>query len=498
MKVVFLILVILISYMGFKLHIPPIPLLTLYGFIVFLPVIFIIVKKNMVNALLAWFFFVLFRYGLWKYGVGKIALPLLPDISIDRIIWIALFFTFLTGIALNQLKLDVKITRIEITMFILCLYILGSMIVAGTFYKKGQGLFLNTFLQTFFFPFSIFIFAKNIINDEQKIKKVLMFFSIMGFYLGFTGICEYLNWNFLVFPKYIIDPLVGVHYGKARGPLLDAGVNGVLLGECLFITIYLLIHSSSTKMKIFHIITIIFILTALIFTFNRSSWIGVSFASLILFTFYPKSRKFIIAGLLILGILTILLQTGVLKTGKEITSLKTFHHRLVHYAAALRMFADKPFFGFGYNNAKKFQAKYFKRIEGIPYKYGKGSERYITIHNVFLTMVVELGLIGFSLFIFILFFILRISIKLYQQIPSELTAYKGLVIIFWAIFIVFFVKIQFSEIRFFMLPTALVFGMAGIIDGLYQRVLLKSEVDIKTKKKLFNSIDLTDQIIITR
>ena len=74
MKTIFLAIIILLSYWGFSNNIPPIALLSLYGVLVIVPVVLIMVKKNMLYTLMAWFFFVLFKNGLWGYKSGKIAL----------------------------------------------------------------------------------------------------------------------------------------------------------------------------------------------------------------------------------------------------------------------------------------------------------------------------------------------------------------------------------------------------------------------------------------
>ena len=52
----------------------------------------------------------------------------------------------------------------------------------------------------------------------------------MGFYLGLTGIFEYLQLKQFVFPSYIMNPWIGVHWGRARGPFMNSGINGAVTG----------------------------------------------------------------------------------------------------------------------------------------------------------------------------------------------------------------------------------------------------------------------------
>ena len=36
----------------------------------------------------------------------------------------------------------------------------------------------------------------------------------------------------LVFPRYIVDPSVGLHFGRARGPFVEAAANGLAMCIC--------------------------------------------------------------------------------------------------------------------------------------------------------------------------------------------------------------------------------------------------------------------------
>ena len=51
--------------------------------------------------------------------------------------------------------------------------------------------------------------------------------NLFGVYLGFTAVCEIAQLWSLVFPKYIADPKIGLHFGRARGPM----VHGVSFGH---------------------------------------------------------------------------------------------------------------------------------------------------------------------------------------------------------------------------------------------------------------------------
>ncbi len=52
----------------------------------------------------------------------------------------------------------------------------------------------------------------------------------LGVYLGVTGVLEITGQWWAVFPAHIADPNVGLHFGRARGPMVHAVSFGLYLG----------------------------------------------------------------------------------------------------------------------------------------------------------------------------------------------------------------------------------------------------------------------------
>ena len=55
---------------------------------------------------------------------------------------------------------------------------------------------------------------------------------VLGGYLGLTTLFEMAGPHALVWPRYIIDPSYGIHFGRGRGPFADAVANGFGLYVC--------------------------------------------------------------------------------------------------------------------------------------------------------------------------------------------------------------------------------------------------------------------------
>ena len=465
----------------------PYILLILYGFLAVLPVVFIIVKRNLVAGFMLWFLAVLLK------DFGKIPLTMLPDLSPERVICFVLLVIVVSEIAMKQRKLVGDNTRIEVAMFLFCMYILLSKFLVGNIFMQQQGIVLSGFLSGFAIPFLMYFLAKQVFDDEQKIKKIFTFFVLIGFYLGITGIFEHYHINSLVFPKYIMNPFRGIHWGRARGPFLHGGINGMVIGMLFYIAVYLIVQTNKKYKKYFFSTSIVLMLITLVFTFTRAPWIALIVSVILIPIFYPQMRKiFVVSSLVFIMLVFTQFSWKQIKEGADSKSgrltgdvstldrvaerfaaVGPIYSRIHMYAAAGKMFLEAPMMGRGFGTFKKGEVdpKYFMTIPGIPYsEYGLGS------HSTWLTMLVELGLIGAAIYIFILFNIVLISVQLYYCLPRDGFVGKGLVVVFWGVFIVVAINSITREIRTAYFANSLLFFLAGIIAGLNQKYVHSKEI----------------------
>lgn len=478
MKAILVVTIIMIGAIGVSIKIPIVVLLWFCGIVAVSPWIIILLKEDLTNGLLIWILLVLF-----SVAIGKITLPMLPDISLYRIMWILLVLAFLVQIAFREIDF-LPITKIEIMMILFCIICLISMIKAGTIFtrEREQGLVLHSFLNGYAIPFSIFLFAKHIVNNTQRIKKLFQFLLIIGIYLALTGIFEHFRITTLVFPRYIMNPNAGIHWGRARGPFVQAAVNGTVLGMILVLSIYLVLYKQRKLSRFFYGIPIVLMPITIFFTYTRACWLGLILSILLIPLFYPRVRKFFLLGLFLIVTIAIFNWSNVMsedRTVGGISAMNPVYARANLFGVSLRMFLDRPIFGFGYKTFNRVSPEYFYEISGIPLR-GRG----VASHNTLLTTLVELGIVGFIPLLLIFFYIFRHSIRLYHRLPSNPFLGKGLVAIFWGMSIVFMINIQFIEMRFFLIPNSLFFLLAGIIVGLNQRTLLRKACNDQENKSL--------------
>jgi O-antigen ligase len=90
--------------------------------------------------------------------------------------------------------------------------------------------------------------------------------------------------------------------------------------------------------------------------------------------------------------------------------------RVYRWVAAKRMVADRPFMGVGSGNFYEFYKKYTVTEFAT---YISDNEERSTVHNYFLLILVEQGLIGLGIFALLTYFIFCDGNRLYQQSDGQ-------------------------------------------------------------------------------
>ncbi len=111
---------------------------------------------------------------------------------------------------------------------------------------------------------------------------------ILGTYLSVTAIFEVLKLWGLVFPKFISNPALGIHFGRARGPMLQSVRLGICLNLFLIaLWIWPLFHKPGTRWP-WMVAAMLspLALAAILATYTRSVWMGCGLIITILLGHY--------------------------------------------------------------------------------------------------------------------------------------------------------------------------------------------------------------------
>ena len=339
------------------------------------------------------------------------------------------------------------------------LWAIGSGIAAHTITDQDSLFFIVDRLVV---PFLLFSLAPYAFREARDRTILLGAFVALGAYVGLTTLFETVGPHALVFPKFILDPSVGFHlrFGeRARGPFLEAGVNGIGLYAC---AVAAAIGAYTFRQRWARIVAMLVVglcAVGILFTLTRAVWLAAVVATVVTMLLVRELRRWFVpamvgAALLIGTALLVVPGMQDMVSVRESSERSVWERRDVD-AAALTMVAERPLLGFGLNTFSEKNAEYYPLLDDIP----QVAERRIGIHNVFLLFATELGLVGLTLFLASL--AAAVGTALTTRGPPELRPWRiGLI----AITIFWLVEANFAPLGH-VFPDMIIWLWAGVVLG---------------------------------
>jgi putative inorganic carbon (hco3(-)) transporter len=308
-------------------------------------------------------------------------------------------------------------------------------------------------------PFALYVVAPVVFRTAKDRDILLGSLVAVGAYLGVTALFETIGLKSLVFPRYILDEGVGIHFDRARGPFTEAAANGLAMYGCGVAATIAAYRWRGQRRTMIAVLAIALCAAGTLFTLTRAVWLGSLLATLLaLLLFKPLRRYFLPAtGLAaLLAVASLVVVPGLASEAQERQSdLRPVWDRLNTNAAALRMVEARPLTGFGWNTYAEASIPYMHQADTYPLT-GAG----LDVHNVFLARFAELGLIGGTLWVLAL--CVAIGGTAIRAGPASMFPWRvGLV----AIAINWLIVANFVPLTF-AFPNALLWFWAGLVSTL--------------------------------
>src|ERR1039458_3894976 len=254
----------------------------------------------------------------------------------------------------------------------------------------------------FFVPFALFHLAGLVFREEKRIRQFEVFALVVLAYLCFTSIAFLVGAKSLIFPRFILDESLGYHADLARGPLLQAVANGVSLNLLGVLALHALLRGRIRGLRA--AVLLASLPVAILATMTRAVWLSfaASMGVLILRSHNRRLRRICVA-ITIVGALGLLIALSFDDQRRALTDRLResgpLEFRQAVYTGGWQMFLEKPFTGWGVN---QMPAELARHVSG--YK-----EKELYPHNTYLELLVEHGIFGLGLYVWLMWEILRLG-----------------------------------------------------------------------------------------
>jgi len=326
---------------------------------------------------------------------GEVGIP--GQLAPDRLLLVAgIAAVLLRGPAMRD-RAPLRVEPVHWLLFAVSLYAIVSAILAGTLLETGP--FFELLEQLGLVPFAVFLVAQAAFRTERQRRILLGALVALGGYLGLTALLEATGLTALIVPPYIADPAVGIHFGRARGPFLEAVTNGVGLFACAVAAAVALASWRGQGARVAAGVVLALCTLGLLFTLQRSIWVASVAAGIVTLLAVPELRRRAVPALAAAVVAVAIALAAVPGLQERVDQRRgadeSVWDRKNLSTASLNMIDAQPLVGFGWAGFTEESIDHFELSETYPLTAGG-----LEVHNVYLSHGAELGLIGLTLWAF--------------------------------------------------------------------------------------------------
>ena len=249
-------------------------------------------------------------------------------------------------------------------------------------------------------PFALFHIAALVFRSASQRRHFEVFVVCALAYLVFIALAFLVDARSIIFPHFILDESLGFHADRARGPFLQAVANGVSL-NILGILVLALPQKGRSVARLLWVVLPLAVLA----TMTRAVWIAFAVSTIVLGWRLVERRVQAVCCLLtVVGLMFGLALSFSNHSLKTVLWDRTGERgpveaRLAVYRAGWSMFEERPFTGWA---AGGMYAELARRMGGYHL-------RTFYVHNTYLALLVEFGVLGLALYGILFFNLFRLA-----------------------------------------------------------------------------------------
>lgn len=254
----------------------------------------------------------------------------------------------------------------------------------------------------FIVPFALFHLSALVFREEKQLELFELFTLLILIYLCFTSIAFLVGAKAFIFPRFILDESLGYHADRARGPLLQAVANGVSLNLLGLLALHAILRGRIHGLK--SAILLAAVPIAILATMTRAVWLSfVLSVGALIFRSHSRQLRRIAIAVATMGAVALLVTLSFDDQRRALT--ERLHEsgpldfREAVYTGGWQMFLEKPFTGWGVN---QMPAELARHVSGY-------NEKELYPHNTYLELLVEHGILGLALYVWLMWELLRLG-----------------------------------------------------------------------------------------
>ena len=309
-------------------------------------------------------------------------------------------------------------------------------------------------------PFVLFTVAPVVFSGVRSRDLLLKVLVVLGLYLGVTAVFEVAGPTQLVLPRYIMDSSIGIQFGRARGPFVEAEADGLVMAVCGFAA-GLAMTRFRGAWRLVSVAAAVACAVGVLFCLTRSVWIGTVLGMVVAGFAVRRLRLFLVPAAIVgaLGVTALVDRVPGLadKVLGRAESQGPVYDRLNTNAAALRIVEARPLSGVGWSRFIDVAPDWVRQAPDYPI-----TNIVLEVHNVFLGRAAELGLVGAVLFV-VCVLLGPVAAVLRRAPAGDLTAWR---VVALGALCTWLVAANTSPLPY-PLPNALVWMVAGIASAGY-------------------------------
>jgi len=326
-------------------------------------------------------------------------------------------------------------------------------------------------------PMTVYWIARQSPLGRREVGWIYGTLVVLGVYLGVTGLLEIGGQWWAVFPQHIADPAVGIHFGRARGPMVHSVSYGLMLGVCLLaVWFWQARFDRWGKLALTTVVPVF--LAGLYFSYTRSVWLGTGLSLMVVFalTLRGSWRPLVIGSMVSAGLMVALFRADSILSfereyGAQYTRESVELRGSFAYVSWL-MFLDRPVLGFGFEQFP--EAK-------LPYLSDRSSELNLNAiypyshHCTYLSVLVEMGLIGLLLYLAMLALWARAGWRMALDEDTPTWA-RGFGVLMLGVLATYACQALFHELSYTSVDHTLLFLLAGVTIGLREKTRTEGQL----------------------